>query len=152
MSTTYIELLQQLATQLNLPKDAFVDTQELVVDDLKIGFDFQPLDPNMPAAGDIVCFSVLGRAAPEREAQIHRLLLEGNNLWAGTGGATLGIQQESGSVILAMRLPLEGLDAEHLIEVLDDYANTARYWTAVITGQDSATKPAPNLTAVAQHA
>jgi hypothetical protein len=148
MSTAYTELLQDIANQLNLSQSVFVDTQELVLDDLKIGFDFQPLDPNMPSVGDVVFFSVLGRPAPEREAQVHRLLLQGNNLWAGTGGATLGIQQEGGAVVFAMRLPLEGLNAEHLLEVLGDYADIARYWVAVVAGATSA----PTLAAVEQRA
>ena len=150
MSAAYTELLQDLAPQLGLPPASFVDTQELVLDDLKIGFDFQPLDPNMPTVGDVVFFSVLGRPAAEREAEVHRLLLQGNNLWAGTMGATLGVQQEGGAVVLAMRLPLEGLNAEHLLQVLDSYADTARFWAAAVAGKLSTT-PASMLAAIEQH-
>ena len=151
MPTAYIELLQDIAIQLGLPQAPFVTTQEFLLGNLKIGFDFQPLDPNVPEVGDVVFFSVLGRPAPEREVEIHRLLLQGNNLWAGTGGATLGVQQEGGAVVLAMRLPLEGLSAEHLIQVLDNYADTARFWTAAVAGQVTAT-PTSTLAAIDQHA
>jgi hypothetical protein len=152
MSTAYTELLQNVATLLGLPQAAFVATQELVIDNLKIAFDFQPLDPNLPTVGDVIFFSVLGRPTPEREGERHRLLLQGNHLWAGTGGATLGIQQEGGAVVIAMRLPLEGLNAEYLLQVLDSYADTARFWAAAIAGQVTATPGASTLTAVDQHA
>lgn len=133
MSERYTQLLTGLAQHLGLPSaDALLSTQELVIDGQALGLTFEPLDANEPEAGDLVCFAVLGRPAAASEARVHRLLLEGNNLWAGTGGATLGVQRDSGAVILALRMPLEALTAEILAEELDGFLAVAEFWRAVV--------------------
>jgi len=136
MSARYDELLTGLARHLGLPDpDSLLRTQELVVDGQRLGFAFEPLDANEPETGDLVCFAVLGKPQAAVEARVHRLLLEGNNLWAGTGGATLGVQRDSGAVVLAVRMPVEALSAESLADDLDGFLAVAGFWRAVVADE-----------------
>lgn len=147
MSALYRELLLGLGKRLGLPDaELLPDTQEIAVDDFRVGFTYEPVDVNEPVTGDVVFFTLLGRPDPAREAAIHRLMLEGNNLWAGTGGATLGIQQ-NGAAVLAMSLPVESVTPEALADALADFVEVAVLWRAVVAGQAGAAQEAaaPNM-------
>jgi len=147
MTALYNKLLTDLARHLGLDEaEGLIQTQELALDDFRVGFNYAPLDVNEPTIGDIEFFTLLGRPDAAREAAVHRLMLEGNNLWAGTGGATLGVQRESGAAVLAMSLPVETTTAQALAEALGAFAEVAVFWRAVVSGQADAQSPAANGT------
>jgi hypothetical protein len=153
MSALYTELLTGLAKHLGLPEASLLaETQELVIDDLKIGFDYEPIDANEPVYGDALFFCVLGRPAAERQAAIHRLMLEGNNLWAGTGGGTLGLQQDTGTAILAARLPVETTTPENFASVLANFAEVAVFWRGIIEGKIGVDAAADSFSMLGQRA
>lgn len=137
MATVYESTLLDLANHIGLPSPELLpDTQELIIGDHAVGFAFDAHDVNEPVAGDILFFCTLGNVAAEREVNLYRLLLEANNLWSGTGGATLGMQRDTGMITLSARLPLEGLEAPHFAEVLDAFADTADFWSGVLAGDN----------------
>ena len=142
MSEHYLQLLSGLANYLALPSpDDFLASEELVINGQSIGFVFEPLDPNDPQAGDVVLFAVLGAPPAHRQPDVHRLLLEANNLWSGTSGATLGVQQDTGNVVMATRLPVEGMTPEQFAGVIETFLDTALFWKATVAGEPAA--PAP---------
>lgn len=143
MSEQYLQLLSGLANYLGLPSpEDFLASEELVINGQNIGFVFEPLDPNEPEAGDVLLFAVLGAPPAHRQSDIYRLLLEANNLWSGTSGATLGLQQDTGNVVMATRLPVEGLLAEQLAGILETFLDTALFWKATVAGEPTTTTSA----------
>lgn len=143
MSEQYLQLLSGLANHLGLPSpDDFLASEELVINGQNIGFVFEPLDPNEPQAGDVLLLAVLGAPAAHRQPDVHRLLLEANNLWSGTSGATLGLQQDTGNVVMATRLPLEGLLPEQFAGILETFLDTALFWKATVAGEPAVTTSA----------
>lgn len=130
MSEIYFNLLHELAIFLGLSPEELRGTEELVIDDLPVGLTFSGDDE----IADLVFFADLGKPAPDRDASVHRVLLEANGLWAGTGGATLGLHSGSGNLLICARVPLEGTTAPGLAEVLDVFVDTAHFWQLYISG------------------
>ena len=131
MTETYEELIKSLARHVGVDADALAKTQEIVVDSLAIGMVFEGDDD----FGDVVYFSDLGAPAGPRVPEVYKVLLQANNLWAGTGGATLGLQQDTGNIILAGRMDLDGLSAEGLAQLLDAFADTALFWKKFVADE-----------------
>ncbi|MFA5489280.1 MAG: type III secretion system chaperone [Candidimonas sp.] len=136
MTARYKAILSELAFEVGLESaDDLLSTEELIIGERVIGFSYEPYDVNDPVDGDIVFFAVLGGVPSGRELGFYRLLLEANHLWAGTGGAVLGLQRNTGNVVLAARLPLERLQADHLAGALEAFAETADFWADVLAGK-----------------
>jgi hypothetical protein len=81
-----------------------------------------------PQRGDLVFFTALGKFAAVGGERVTRTLLEANHFWIGTGGCTLGLQPETGQVILCGRIRLEDIDGPQLAGLLDAFADTSAYW------------------------
>jgi hypothetical protein len=124
MLDTYRELLRTLAGLLQLDPEELVRTQELACGELSVGLQYM----GDGKVGDIAWFCDLGAPPPEQVAETWRLLLEANALWLGTGGATLGIQQGSDSILMSDRAPLGSVDAEGLAAALDNFVQVGRFW------------------------
>jgi hypothetical protein len=121
---TYTDLITAFATEVGLDPAALSKTQEIVINDLAIGLNYEGSDD----FGDIVYFVDLGAPAEHRKGQVYQTLLEANALWVGTGGATLGLQQDTGHVILAGRCDVEGVTPQGLAMLLDAFSDTAQFW------------------------
>lgn len=139
MRQAYDDLMIAFAQHVGLDPEIFGRTQELLIDDVTVGLMYEG-DEDM---GDLLYFTQLGAPAEHRRADVHRVMLEANNLWVGTGGATLGIQPETGNVVLAGRQPVEGVTAEGLALLMDAFADTAAYWRRVIRDEVAEGDPAP---------
>lgn len=74
----------------------------------------------------------IGRPLPGEELKMYHAILQGNNLWAGTGGATLALDNED-TVIACARLPIQGMDAAALTNVITEFASTLDYWRGFLT-------------------
>ena len=64
----------------------------------------------------------------EHELEIYRLLLEANLLWQGTADATIGVNSNTRLALLAFRAPIQELDAERLLGLLNHFVETALAW------------------------
>ena len=129
MIQTYNELIIAFALHVGMDADALAATQEIVIEGLSVGL----LYDGDESIGDIVYFTQLGTPAPHRIASVYKTMLEANNLWIGTGGSTLGIQADSGCVVLCGRLDVVGVTAESLALLLDAFTDTALFWQKVVT-------------------
>lgn len=132
---TYTDLIEAFAAEIGLDAQPLLKTQEVVIDGLAIGLAYEGNDD----FADFVYFVDLGAAPEHRQHEVHERLLQANCLWAGTGGATLGLQPDTGHVILASRLELEGMTAESLAALLDVFVDTAAFWKSYLA--DGAAEP-----------
>ena len=141
MSQAYKNLLSEFANEIGLqPLEQFLETEEVVIDDITVSLYFEG-DEDL---GDVVFFSLLGKPSGERQPAVTRVLLEANYLWAGTGGATLGMSPEDGTVIMAARLPLDTLNGAALASILDAFVDSASYWRRYVSGELNPGEPVPN--------
>jgi hypothetical protein len=74
----------------------------------------------------------LGTIAPDRAATIYPLLLEANVLWAGTGGATLGVIPDDRSVVLAYQERAAAIDGQRFESLLSGLVDAAEFWMKLI--------------------
>lgn len=130
MNPTYEELLRQFAAHVGLDAQELLSTEEVLIDGLAVGLQLE----GDTADGDLVFFALLGAPSPEHLGRIARTLLEANNLWVGTGGCTLGLQQATGAVTLCGRMPLGALTGESLAMLLDGFVDTASFWKGFVEG------------------
>lgn len=130
MNPTYEELLRQFAAHVGLDAQELLSTEEVLIDGLAVGLQ---LDGDR-ADGDLVFFALLGTPSAEHLGRIASTLLEANNLWVGTGGCTLGLQQATGAVTLCGRMPISALTGESLAMLLDGFVDTASFWKGFVEG------------------
>lgn len=135
----YEDLLSAFAARVGLDPRAFLKTQELVIEGLHIGLTYA----GQGGAGDLLYFANLGAPAAGREAVVYKALLQANHMWAGTGGATLGVQMDTGNVVLAGQLDFRELGPEGLAGLLDAFAETAIFWRRFVAGEAELDPPPP---------
>ncbi len=81
------------------------------------------------AAGALTLFApILGTQGPKPKAFLEAALV-GNFMWQGTLGATLAIDEETGTLVLQRRLPLDGLKLPDLEQAVEQFVNAAEAWT-----------------------
>jgi hypothetical protein len=127
---SFNELMADLADHIGLDKAELLQTQEIAIDNFVVGFQAD----EDPTVKNLIFFTLLGVPSPEKLNQIAITLLEANNLWAGTSGCTLGLQQESRAVILAGNMPINLLTGQSLAVVLEQFINVASFWQQYIQG------------------
>ncbi|MES2634748.1 MAG: CesT family type III secretion system chaperone [Pseudomonadota bacterium] len=128
---SYDELIRAFAAHIGLDGELLAKTQEVMIDGLSVGLACE----GMEGAFDLLYFVDLGAPPAERAPAVYRTLLQANNLWAGTGGATLGLQADTGAVILAGRIDLASVTPEGLAAMLDGFTDTGQFWKNVVAGQ-----------------
>ena len=70
------------------------------------------------------------------------VLLEANVLWAGTGGATLGVIPDDRSVVLAYQEKAAAIDGQRFENLLSGLADAAEFWKKLIEdGSQDAPEP-----------
>ena len=75
-----------------------------------------------------VLYSWLGVPAGEA-ADVYSQLLQANYLGQGTGGATLGLQAETGGIVLSQPIELEHLDLPRFNAALEAFVNQTERWS-----------------------
>ncbi len=82
--------------------------------------------------GLLTFFCKLGCIPQENAVDICSLLLEANVLWAGTGGATLGVIPEDKSVVLSYQERAEQMDRTRFETILSGMVDIAEFWSGKI--------------------
>lgn len=77
----------------------------------------------------IVLYADLGKYPQAGEHAVFYDILQANCLWTGTGGATLGVNAGTNSVLMCYRLPARHLDTGIFEQTIESLANTAEFWT-----------------------
>lgn len=134
MPTPFDTLLHDFAATHGLSGDDLLQTHEILVDGLPVNLIFEGLED----VGDLVFYTTLGQPAPGTEAAAYRSLLLANNLWAATGGGTLGLLSD-GTVSFCYRTPLEGLTVDTLSDTLALFTSQAQNWINILASEETLT-------------
>lgn len=135
----YLDLLKNYAKFIGLePVEDLLANQELLIGEIVVGL--APDDNENPY--NLTFFTSLGKpAASVPKEKLFQLMLEANAFWIGTAGCTLGLQNQSGEVILCGRAPLNVTTAQTLSAVLNGFADLALVWREVVEGRVSPELP-----------
>lgn len=79
-------------------------------------------------SGALIFSSIVGTLAQHEADAFYPLLLEANLLWAGTGGATLGVDPATLSVFMCYQEKIAGMEFLRFQELLKGFSDTALYW------------------------
>ena len=85
----------------------------------------------------------LGEIAADQVERVYPLLLEANVLWAGTGGATLGVTPADRCVILAFQDRIKDIDPQRFQTLLEGIVDTSEFWLSRIDRSAHAADEAP---------
>lgn len=121
-SENYRNLIKELANVLGIP--------EMQADEE--GYCFLKVDEKLMLtifydenANLLTLYSDIGTYNEDNEKMIFQRLLEANYLWAGTSGATLGINSKNKTIIMAYRETLENLSFQRFFNIIETFLNTA---------------------------
>lgn len=141
LNPRYDSLVRDMARSLGQDPEAVIRDEGLLLDGFIIALAYE----GASHFGDVLFITELGTPLPHREQEVHRALLSANNFWVSTGGATLGLQAETGCVVLCGRFNVDLLDGEQLALVLRHFSYIARLWQMYVTDAIPSGVPIPAL-------
>ncbi|HSJ04117.1 MAG: type III secretion system chaperone [Verrucomicrobium sp.] len=127
-------LLTEVAPILNLEALVQHETEEdgsswdLVFDDDLMVQAFHQED-----VGRLVFTADVGTPPPLETSRVHKLLLEYNYLWRETSGVRMALEPPEGTVVMIYDVTVDSLDGVTLRNILENFANAARAWKAMVT-------------------
>lgn len=74
----------------------------------------------------------LGEPPPERLDALYKAMLDANHLFAGTAGATLSRDPETGHIVLCRAMPCMALDVDALYAQTERFVSTLEAWTKIV--------------------
>ena len=86
---------------------------------------------NVEERGEILLYADLGIVPPEGREDFYRTLLEANNLFQGTAGATLSLENGTGLIRLQMR-ENSSVFANNAEEHVGIFVDTALTWKKIV--------------------
>ena len=141
----YLALLNAYEQHVGVDRSApgLAQTEELIIDGRVVSLSLTP-DDLFPENGMVICRVDVARITKWPADELFRLLMQANNLWAGTTGSTLGLR---GDDILMMSLArrVGSLDVTTFQSMVNTLINDADNWAARLTGK-SGSKPAQPAT------
>ncbi|MEO1525624.1 MAG: type III secretion system chaperone [Planctomycetota bacterium] len=117
--------------------DTWESPVEIVIEDFVLTF----AEFNRTEKEELLMYASLGVVPEDRELEIYRGLLEANVLWSGTADATLGVNSATREVIIAYRVPMEGLTGEILTLTASYFSAVAMSWYAFVAGELDESEP-----------
>ena len=125
----YAELIDAFAAKCGVEHpDAKSGTAVFEIDGMSVGF----IHDTTEAA--IMVVAEIGEQNPDSDEACSSALLKANYLFAGTGGATLCRNPETGAFAIMRSWPLASLDADAFATAVNDLLTTAEKWKAVVDG------------------
>ena len=121
---TYENALMNLATHIGVDGAALLRSGELTIAGVPVGL---ILEPETEADPMIQVFCPVGTVPEDGAGHVRRELLRANAFGLGTEGATFGMQQNTGKVVLAQRLGAEA-GAQALARTMRHLAVLALIW------------------------
>ena len=88
---------------------------------------------NLEGRDEMLTTADLGEMPPERLERLYRMMLEANDLFRDTGGATISINPDTGHVRLQRHDPFDVLAEKGPANVLMDFANVAETWAGIVS-------------------
>ncbi|MBP5321478.1 MAG: type III secretion system chaperone [Kiritimatiellae bacterium] len=119
----------------------------------KEGGDVSVLLQGFDERGMMLTCADLGEPPPEGLEQLYRTLLEANDLYGDTGGATLSINRQTGHVRLQRFDDMDTLAAIGPAKALVAFADTAVAWKRLIADfRDAGGQPSPTAATAREEA
>ena len=129
----YGELIDAFAAKCGVENPAAKGgTAVFEIDGITVGFIHDP------AEDAIMVVTEIGEQNPDADEACSSALLKANYLFAGTGGATLCRNPETGAFAFMRSWPLASLDADAFATCVNDLITTAEKWKTVVDGIDDA--------------
>ena len=108
---------------------------------------------SLPDCGRFAIHGEIGDPPPEGLERLLSSMLEANHLFAGTAGATISRDHETGRFHLCRQEPLAILNADALAAILQSFVNTLEIWRRAIAdyrppaegGTSRTAEPEPDL-------
>ncbi|MET4580086.1 type III secretion system chaperone [Ottowia thiooxydans] len=114
-------------------------TEELIVNGRAVSLSFVPHETS-PEDGMVICRTDLAKFSQDPGADICRLLLQANNLWAGTAGSTLGMRGNDMLIMSASRR-IGSLNPDTLDVFLGVLCADADNWSARLSAKPKVEAP-----------
>ena len=102
------------------------------IDGMSVGFIHDPSEDAVMAVAEI------GEQNPDTDEACSSALLTANYLFAGTGGATLCRNPETGAFAIMRSWPLTSVDGDTFATAVNDLLTTAEKWKTVVDGMGDA--------------
>jgi hypothetical protein len=124
-SERYTELITELCATVGLADvDHVLSTRSIEVEGFDVRLDYFERDLDAMYAN-----FHFGTVTAGRTLVVFRLMLEANLLIYAQDQAQLGLDTDTGGIVLVLRLPFDGgLSGESLADLLAHYAEHGRYW------------------------
>lgn len=133
--TAYEQQVRPGASTFDLPR-----TEELVVNGRVVSFSFVP-NEGSPEDGMVIGCTDVARFTQSPSQDLCRLLLQANNLWAGTAGSTMGLRGND-TLMMSTARRIGSLDAATLDAMLNTLCADAEGWAGRLTAQPKS-EPSP---------
>ena len=86
---------------------------------------------------NLVMWSTIATLPADKAEAALRALMQANLFWTGTQGATLGLMPDSDSVVLAIRRPVDSVDADGLRDLIELMVGRIEALAPIAAGQAS---------------
>jgi len=126
--TAYEQHVSPGASTLDLAR-----TEELIINGRAVSFSFIP-NESSPEDSMVIARTDVARFTQSPSQDLCRLLLQANNLWAGTAGSTLGLRGNDTLTMSAARR-IGSLDAATLDAMLNTLCDDAEGWAGRLTAK-----------------
>ena len=129
----YRELIDAFAVKCGMEQPGGEDGVVVFdIDGMSVGF------VHNPAEDAVMVVAEIGEQNPDADEACSSALLKANYLFAGTGGATLCRNPETGAFAIMRSWPLASLDGDAFAVAVNDLLTTAEKWKAVVEGMGEA--------------
>ena len=115
---TFEELISGLGSKLGVELTSDDGSCVINVDDMVVTL------MSLPDSDRLAVYGEIGDPPPEGLEQLLSAMLEANHLFAGTAGATISRDHETGRFHLCRQEPLAILDADSLAALVESFVNT----------------------------
>lgn len=127
---SYEELIKAFAEKLGGAVDLSPDADGTVMLDVD-GLELTIM--GMEEIGQVALIGIIGVPPPEEKMErLYRAMLEANHNFAGTSGATLSINPDTGKVSLCKILPLALADGDGFFKEIERFVNTLETWHKLV--------------------
>ena len=133
---TFEELISGLGSKIGVELTSDDGSCVINVDDMVVTLMSLPDSDRLAVHGEI------GDPPPEGLEQLLSAMLEANHLFAGTAGATISRDHETGRFHLCRQEPLAILDADSLAALVESFVNTLEIWRKAIASYRPVAKSA----------
>ena len=123
---TFEELISALGERIGVDLAAEDGSCVINVDDMVVTL------MSLPDSDRLAVYGEIGDPPPEGLEQLLSAMLEANHLFAGTAGATISRDHETGRFHLCRQEPLAILNADALAAILQSFVNTLEIWRRAI--------------------